>query len=417
VSSASKAVRGVPRIEELTRVTKNVKAPSMIVFVKDQFNQSKEKCLEIKNKLEITTFKEVVSSSRIYYDPNDFNTKVEQDEQFVKIYNEYTQLTNGDKTTSPWLLRLVLDRAKMGDHGLTMIDLHTRLMDHFTSNKISCMFSDDNAQELIFRIRLIQDTDSTDLLTDLKALESTILENIIIKGIEKVNKVELLKKDYFKYDDDNKVFNKTYEWYLDTDGTNLVEVLGNPFVDATRTVSNDVNEIYALLGVEAARQCLFNELYGVIKDAEASVNFRHLSILVDTMTNKGTLMSIDRHGINKGDIGPLAKCSFEEVNDVLVKAGVFTEIDRVNGVSSNIILGQIVPCGTGDTEILIDEDKLREPEKDQEEFHLDLSMAAYDDDMKDTMCSLNTLDIDFTVPDVDMSIKEKTEVAVTFVNS
>jgi DNA-directed RNA polymerase II subunit RPB1 len=420
VASASKSVRGVPRIEELTRVTKNVKAPSMMVFIKDDYNQSKDKCVEIKNKLEITTFKDIVKYSRIYYDPDDFNTTIENDRRLVELYNEY-KFEDGDEgcnaSVSPWLLRMELDKAKMLDIGLNMIDLHHTLFDHY-QNKISCMFSDDNAGDLIFRIRLANEANekSTDMLTDLKALESTIIENIILKGISKVNKVELLKKDGLKYNDETKVFEKSFEWTMDTDGTNLLEVLGNPYVDATRTVSNDVHEIYAIFGVEAARQCLFNEINSVMKDAEASVNFRHLSLLVDTMTNKGAMMSIDRHGINKGDIGPLAKCSFEEVNDVLVKAGVFSEIDRVNGVSANIILGQIAPCGTGDTEIMLDEQKLKAPSQVQLKSDVfDVSMMEYDDDTRNQMCSVDNLGFDFAIPDVDLSLTKKSGVNVKYV--
>ena len=76
------------------------------------------------------------------------------------------------------------------------------------------------------------------------------------------------------------------------------------------------------------------------------------------MTNTGGLMSIDRFGINRGNIGPLAKCSFEETTDQLFKASIFGELDKLNGVSSNIMMGQIAPCGTGATEILLDESKL-----------------------------------------------------------
>jgi DNA-directed RNA polymerase beta' subunit len=171
-----------------------------------------------------------------------------------------------------------------------------------------------------------------------------------------------------------------------------------------------VNEIYSVFGVEAARQCLFNELNKVIKDAETSINFRHLSLLVDTMTLKGTLMSIDRHGINKGDIGPLAKCSFEEVNDVLVKAGVFSEVDRVNGVSSNIILGQLAPCGTGDTDILIDEQLLAKPTKDYRRKE-----SFVEDDIEE-LCHEDNLTFDFAMPEIDTSIKKKADVKVNFVN-
>lgn len=420
VASASKAVRGVPRIEELTRVTKNSKAPSMNIYIKSPFSHDKPKCMKIKNMLEITTFKEIVKTSRIYYDPDDFNTGVETDRPLMELYRDY-QFDNDepcDRTKSPWLLRLELDRVKMLDIGLTMIDLHVKLNDHYR-DRISCTFSDDNAGDLIFRIRLFEDGVDTDkkgdTLTELKALESTLIENQILKGIEKVNKVELIKKDGFTYNDETKLFENSFEWCMDSDGTNLIEVLGNPFVDTTRTISNDVNEIYTIFGVEAARQCLYNELDLVMADAK--INYRHLALLVDTMTLKGNLMSIDRHGINKGDIGPLAKCSFEEVNDVLVKAGVFSEIDRVNGVSSNIILGQLAPCGTGDTDILIDERKLRAPtDKYLKEEARRKMMPEIDEDVEQ-VCHEDNLTFDFIIPEADNNIVKKQNMVVNFVNT
>ena len=90
------------------------------------------------------------------------------------------------------------------------------------------------------------------------------------------------------------------------------------------------------------------------------MNYRHMSLLIDTMTYKGQLMSIDRHGINRGDIGPLAKSSFEETTDMLINASIFAEYDKVNGVSANVMLGQQPPCGTGDSKILIDEEYMIE---------------------------------------------------------
>ena len=70
-------------------------------------------------------------------------------------------------------------------------------------------------------------------------------------------------------------------------------------------------------------------------------------------------MSIDRHGINnRGELGPLAKASFEQSTDMLIKAGIFSERDRINGVSANIMLGQVAPCGTGDCVVLMDNERL-----------------------------------------------------------
>jgi DNA-directed RNA polymerase II subunit RPB1 len=200
------------------------------------------------------------------------------------------------------------------------------------------------------------------MLTDLKALEQNILsgEHALIKGINKVNKAEIRNsKDLPRYNKEIQHFQRQFELYMITDGSNLIDVLSMVNdVDTERTITNDVHEVYKVLGIEAARQALINEMRLCL--GEVKLDYRHLSLLVDVMTTKGTLFSIDRHGLNRSDIGPLAKCSFEETSDMLIKAGMFAEYDPINGVSANIMLGQVPPCGTGDSVILIDEGKLLE---------------------------------------------------------
>ena len=137
----------------------------------------------------------------------------------------------------------------------------------------------------------------------------------------------------------------------------MIDIFSHPKVDYTRTVTNNIYEIYETLGIEAAREVILNEIIELISGDGTYVNYRHIALLADTMTNKGTIMSIDRHGINKSDRGPLPKCSFEETVDMLAKAAIFGELDKLNGVSSNIMFGQEVPCGTGMIDVLFDEEK------------------------------------------------------------
>ena len=73
----------------------------------------------------------------------------------------------------------------------------------------------------------------------------------------------------------------------------------------------------------------------------------------------GELTSINRQGINRGDVGPLAKCSFEDTTDQLIKAGIFSEKDNLTGVSSNIMMGQTIKSGTGICKLLLDEEALK----------------------------------------------------------
>jgi DNA-directed RNA polymerase II subunit RPB1 len=111
--------------------------------------------------------------------------------------------------------------------------------------------------------------------------------------------------------------------------------------------------VYPLLGIEATRHTLYTEITTLFEDGQ--INYRHLGLLVDVMTRAGRLMSVDRYGINKLDIGPLAKASFEETERILLKAAVFGEIDPVTGVSANIMTGQPIRGGTAFSDILLDE--------------------------------------------------------------
>ena len=67
-----------------------------------------------------------------------------------------------------------------------------------------------------------------------------------------------------------------------------------------------------VLGIEAVRKAVEKELYHVISFDGSYVNYRHLALLCDIMCCRGHLMAVTRHGINRQDVGPLMKCSFEE---------------------------------------------------------------------------------------------------------
>lgn len=368
VASASAQVRGVPRLQELLHVSKNLKTPIMTIYIRPEFSQDKNRCKEIMNMIQTTRLSDIVKSTAIYYDPDD--TLLPLDKPFLDVYKEWRELNPSlcpKASKSPWLLRLEFDRAKMLDVDVIMMDVERVLGDHL-DDQASCLFSDDNAEQLVCRIRIMDDDGQIDdMLTHLKALQQALMESMTIKGTPKINKASMFKRDSVKRDDptskgmlmhdaERDTFERTYEWVLETDGTNLREILMNPFVDSERTVTNNVYEICQVLGIEAARQALHDEIMAVL--ATAYVNYCHISLLIDTMTNKGHLSSIDRHGINRTDIGPLAKSSFEQTKDILIKAGVFAEHDRMTGISANVMLGQIGKFGTGDSDILLDPEAL-----------------------------------------------------------
>jgi DNA-directed RNA polymerase II subunit RPB1 len=78
-----------------------------------------------------------------------------------------------------------------------------------------------------------------------------------------------------------------------------MRVLGERDVDPVRTYSNDICEIFAVLGIEAVRKSVEKEMNTVLQFYGLYVNYRHLALLCDVMTAKGHLMAITRHGINR----------------------------------------------------------------------------------------------------------------------
>ncbi len=112
-------------------------------------------------------------------------------------------------------------------------------------------------------------------------------------------------------------FKAHQEWILETDGVNLMKVLSEPLVDPVRTTSNHIVEIFSVLGIEAVRKAVEKELHHVISFDGSYVNYRHLALLCDIMCCRGHLMAVTRHGVNRQDVGPLMKCSFEETVSIL----------------------------------------------------------------------------------------------------
>jgi len=360
VSSKSNVTRGVPRLKELLKVTQNPKATSLTIHLKKEYSNSKIKAREVAQELELTLLRDMTISTAIYYDPKDEDTIVKEDRELVAFYKLF-EVSEGNESWSKYILRIELDRERMFDKNITMDDILFVLRRRF-EEEVQLIYSDFNSQKLIMRIRISTglatetktDPASLDLLSVYKKFQNKLLNSVIIRGLPGIKAVTFRKGDQrMHFNAGEGKYEPRDEYILDTDGSNFLEVMNHPAVDATRVFSTHVHDIYSQLGIEATRQVLYNEIQTLFE--EGQINYRHLGLLVDVMTRAGRLMSVDRYGINKLDIGPLAKASFEETERILLKAAVFGEIDPVTGVSANIMTGQAIRGGTAFSDVLLDE--------------------------------------------------------------
>jgi DNA-directed RNA polymerase II subunit RPB1 len=138
-------------------------------------------------------------------------------------------------------------------------------------------------------------------------------------------------------------------------------------IDHVRTKCNDIANILKYYGIEAARQILIHELTSTYSNGGSNINQNHLSVLVDQMCHLGEIISIDRHGLGKIDMDPIARASFEKQMDHFVNAALFNEKDQMKSVSSQIAVGRVISGGTGVFDLLLDTKKLENSEYTEDE--------------------------------------------------
>jgi DNA-directed RNA polymerase II subunit RPB1 len=375
VASKSNVTRGVQRIEELLSVTSNPKNPSLTIYVNKDIEDNEEKVIQVKTMLEYTILKDIVEKVEICFDPNDSETRIKEDEVLLERYHMFESMMdecsseklqpNKKNDKSKWIIRLKMNAMEMVDRNITMDDVDFTLKCVYDTG-ISCIYSDYNADNLIFRIRLQnitgskkgipnknQSLDQTDHIYLIKNFQENMMENIVLRGVKDIRRVVMRKlKD--NMDEIGGTFKKNDIWVLDTVGSNLLDVLGKDYIDATRTFSNDVVEIHNVLGMEATRQTIYNEMSEVLEFDGSYINYHHMALLVDRMTFSHKIVSVFRHGINNDDIGPIAKASFEETPEMFLKAARHGELDLMKGVSANVMVGQEGYYGTSSFQVFLD---------------------------------------------------------------
>ena len=407
VSSKSNVTRGVPRIEEILRLTKNPKNPSLTVYLKSTDESDQDKATVYATMMEHTKLIDITKSVQIHFEPNKDTTNIDDDQLLLEQYYEFEKMVEdcldpvdipeiNDQLQSKWLVRVELDPETMLDRNITTDDVHFAISNSHYGNDIHCVYSDYNSDKLVFRIRLNSSIlsknkkkgfaatlDQSDDIYLLNNFQEALLNNIVLRGVnnienviarkiqnsvDKVDDMPIMKKGVFDVTDEKNMpikkedgkFVKKDIWVLDTTGTNLLETLALDYVDPTRTMSNDIREVFNILGIEAARQMIYMEMMEVMEFSGVYINYHHLGLLCDRMTCNQNMVPIFRSGLLSDNVGPISKATFEVHTEVLLNASRHGEFDHMRGVSANVMCGQYGNYGTGSFQVVLD---MKEMEK------------------------------------------------------
>lgn len=368
VSSKTAANSGVNRIIEIINNTKDIKTPRMIIKFKNEFKQNDKYAQQIKNHIKQTILSEIRDSIEVYYDP------LKQFEKKDNIINNFGKKNN---ILLKWLIRIEFNKEELLSKNIELLDIISQFY-HVLKNKAEtikkitkdfknlnesimecdCLSNNDNDDIPIIHIRFNMINYNMNILHNFIDL---VIDNVKLKGIKNIEESEMNQIPVVSFDNDiHKLDISKKEYIVTTAGINIEELRTIKGIDQNRTLINDINIIYKLYGIEAARFVILDELMALTNN---SVNYNHLSVLVDYMTKDGFILSIDRNGLAKTNSSLLNKISFEKPIDQLINAAMFNEYDEIKGVSGRIMTGRNIRCGTGICDIIFNTEMVVNSEK------------------------------------------------------
>ncbi|HSQ85209.1 MAG TPA: DNA-directed RNA polymerase subunit A'', partial [Desulfobacterales bacterium] len=289
---------GLPRLIEIVDARKEPSTPMMNIYLEDAFRANPDAAKKIANKIEVTNLINIAD--------------VETDIQNMQV-----------------IVKADLRSMKKKDIQMEML---TKCLTEVRNSKV---------EEKNDRV-IISPKEPT--YKEIQWLSEKIKE-LKIKGIDGIKRAIIRSE--------------TEGYVIYTEGSNLEQVLKIEGVDASRTTTNDINAIYEVLGIEAARNAIIQEAYNTLQEQGLAVDIRHIMLVADVMTADGTIRAVGRTGISGEKSSVIARAAFEITVNHLLRAGQKGEVDMLEGVSENVIVGQPIRLGTGTIELSIDPNKLK----------------------------------------------------------
>lgn len=294
--------QGLPRLIEIVDARRNPSTPMTEVFLDEEHRTDVERAKSVARKIELTLVESIASNISV----------------------DLSQLQ----------IIIEIDLDLMQDKDLTL---------DYVANEISKGRKVDVKTEgnLIYVMPKIDPEKEKEIYKYLQKL-SVKIRQMVVKGLLNIKRTQISKEP----DNSN-------HYMIFTEGTDFVKTLRIPGVDQTKIYTNHTYEIAETLGIEAARNAIIKESVDVLKVQGLDVDLRHITLVADLMTGNGDVRQIGRHGISGEKDSVLARASFEITVKHLLEACLKGEVDPLKGIAENVIVGQVIPLGTGSIDLMM----------------------------------------------------------------
>lgn len=364
--SKSNVTLGFARASELFNATSNPKKPlSFIYFTKH--NKNLNDLHKIMDRIKHINLEDVVDKYSIYAD-RDFCNTIQWLQFHLDLFNVQPPEPH------EWSIHFKLDKYKLYENSIRLKDIKNSLEKEY--NDIRIINSPLCISEIVVIVDCsditassLNENDDGEINKEMQDIKSDYdarryymnsivaleLQSLKINGVFGIQEIIPQKKNKTDYgiplkpkimDKLNTSQNKE-EWMVECVGSNIEDLFEIPFIDKTRTYTNNFIELYNVYGIECARTFLLFEFTNIVNASGGYINPRHIELLVDKMTHTGIVRAISRNGIDSNQYEPISRASFEEVMKHLIQSASFSEVDHLQGISNNIALGKPIRAGTG----------------------------------------------------------------------
>ncbi|KAL1672708.1 hypothetical protein EV122DRAFT_271324 [Schizophyllum commune] len=296
---------GVPRIKEIINASKNISTP--IISCKLVTRDSEASARIVKGRLEKTMLGDIASVLEEAWAPDYTYIGIIVDMRAIQKLQ--LEMTLDD---IKWAI-VSTRKLKVKQESIVVLSRKNRLRIYIEGD------------EKFYRIR------------DLKRN----LADVVVKGVPSIHRavINIKEKDDYR--------GKKGDKELLVEGYGLQKCMITEGVVGEMTTSNHIIEVAQVLGIEAARRTIINEIQYTMKSHDMNIDPRHVMLLGDVMSYKGEVLGITRFGVAKMKDSVLMLASFEKTTDHLFDAAAYGKSDAIAGVSESIIMGNpAAQCGT-----------------------------------------------------------------------
>ncbi|RPA98904.1 beta and beta-prime subunits of DNA dependent RNA-polymerase [Choiromyces venosus 120613-1] len=299
---------GVPRIKEIINASKVISTPIITCTLVTEDDERAARI--VKGRIEKTYLEDIISYIQNVSSRDDNYVSVRLDQEAISKLQ--LELTTDDIVTA-----LVKAKLKINRQDIRVIGNRIRIYVHEVGEKDRKRIKEES--EVFLRVQQLK----------------RALPRVAVKGYPNAARAVVKKDD------------KTGKNQILVEGYGLKLCMNTDGVVGTKTKSNSIMEMREVLGIEAARGSIIDEISYTMREHGMDIDPRHMQLLGDVMTYKGEVLGITRFGLAKMRDSVLQLASFEKTTDHLFEAAFHMKSDAVEGVSECIILGQSMSIGTG----------------------------------------------------------------------